>query len=61
MSLRAFHVFFIVISLLFSAAFSAWLIKQHETSWLIALNIAVALGLLTYLPWFIRKNRGQFV
>jgi len=65
MSLRFFHVVFIVLALLLSVFTGVWSLGQYRAlgagSWL-ALGIAclvVAAGLVVYGVWFLRKTRGE--
>ena len=63
MSLRAFHIFFITLSILLSAGFAAWCFvgTLEQTSFLATLGVISglsALALLIYFPWFLRKSRG---
>jgi hypothetical protein len=64
MSLKAFHLFFIVASTLLSAGLGGWAVSQYQVApegWLLGLAIssfAVTAGLVAYLPWFIRKYRA---
>lgn len=65
MSLRFFHLVFIVLALLLSVLTGLWSLGQYRDlgsgSWL-ALGIvclAVAAGLVVYGMWFLRKTRGE--
>jgi hypothetical protein len=65
MSLKAFHVFFILVSTLFAFGFGVWsLIEHHRTGAGSALALAVfgiAAGgaLIAYGMWFLRKLKGM--
>ena len=64
MSLRAFHLFFIAVSVVLAAFFAAWAAGQysagHEISYVIAggLSLASGLGLVVYAVMFQRKTKG---
>ncbi|MBI2095074.1 MAG: hypothetical protein HYT89_02780 [Candidatus Omnitrophica bacterium] len=60
MSLRAFHILFIVSAVTLAAGFGLWALR-HDAAWglsigLVSLTLAVALAV--YLAWFIRKIKG---
>ncbi|HLE32168.1 MAG TPA: hypothetical protein VJB38_06145 [Bacteroidota bacterium] len=65
MSLKAFHIFFIVVSILFAAGFGIWfLIEQPISSQ--SLNVLAAVlsftvggGLILYAIRFVRKIRSM--
>jgi len=67
MSLRAFHLFFIAISVVLAAFFAAWAAGQysagHQVSYVIVAVIALAcgLGLAVYGAKFQRKTKGWLV
>jgi len=64
MSLRAFHLFFIAVSVVLAAFFAAWAAGQysagHETVYVIVatLSLASAVGLAVYAAKFQRKTKG---
>ncbi len=64
MSLKAFHVFFVCISVLFTLGFGAWAVADwHRTgssgSLIMAISAAVAgVALIWYGLWFLRKLKG---
>jgi ABC-type Mn2+/Zn2+ transport system permease subunit len=64
MSLRAFHLFFISLSVMLTAFFAAWAFGQyrsaHDTSYaLVAVaSLASGVGLAIYGAAFQRKTRG---
>jgi uncharacterized membrane protein SirB2 len=56
-SLKAFHVFFIVVSILFAAAFGWWAWNNGERR-LAAVSLASAPLLTAYLVWFLKSKKG---
>jgi hypothetical protein len=64
MSLRAFHLFFIALSVVLAAFFAAWAAGQysagHEISYVIVgvLSLGSGLGLAVYAVKFQRKMRS---
>lgn len=65
-SLKAFHVFFILIVMAGADLFGIWSIWDYQRSangWTLALGIVAllgGLGLIPYAVWFIRKmNRAE--
>ena len=64
MSLKAFHVFFIVVSMLCALTLGAWGVVEHsrsENGGALLLGIggfAAAAVLVIYGLWFLRKLRG---
>jgi hypothetical protein len=64
MSLRAFHLFFIAISVVLAAFFAAWAAGQysagHELRYIVVgvLSLASGLGLAVYATKFQRKTRS---
>jgi hypothetical protein len=64
MSLKAFHIFFIVVSILFAFGFGVWGLQAHAAGRdgaiysLALLSLAVGAGLVVYLVAFIRKLRN---
>lgn len=61
MSLRAFHIVFIVISALLAAGFAAWCFANASSDAAYKLmgagSAAAFPALLVYLVWFVRKTR----
>ena len=55
MSLRAFHVLFISASVLLALGLGAWCLPAHPVS--AAAAVVVALALVAYEAWFLRKTR----
>jgi len=64
MSLRAFHLFFIAVSVVLAAFFAAWAAGQysagHESIYIVVgvLSLASGLGLAVYAAKFQRKTRS---
>lgn len=58
MSLKGFHVFFIFLATLLAAAFAAWSL-MNETAVPVGIASAVlAVALIVYGIWFIRKSKN---
>ncbi len=63
MSLRSFHIFFIVLAIFTLAGFGYWGLKNAPsqnallTTGLAIFSLAAAGGLAAYLAWFIRKSK----
>ena len=60
MSLKAFHVFFVSLSIAIAFFFGAWAVfpeagRGDLLFWLGILSMAAGVSLLFYLIWFIRK------
>ena len=55
MSLRAFHVLFISASVLLALMLARWCVPEHKGAAGVA--VAVALGLIVYETWFLKKTR----
>ena len=64
MSLKAFHIFFIIVSTLLAVAFGVWAIDDfgRSGSWVhLALGVGSFVGsggLVWYGVWFLRKLKG---
>ncbi len=64
MSLKAFHFFFIVASILLSSYLGGWCVQSYNdsqsTSFLLMGigSFIAAAGLVTYLAWFLRKSKN---
>lgn len=64
MSLKAFHLFFIVISVLLSAYFGGWCLQEYQLTevtgtLVMGIGALVAMvGLSGYLGWFLKKSKG---
>lgn len=57
MSLRAFHIFFILAASALAVANGVWILVQHKpVVWAVA-SFAGSVGLDAYLVWFIRKSK----
>ncbi|MBI4550523.1 MAG: hypothetical protein HY714_06320 [Candidatus Omnitrophica bacterium] len=63
MSLRAFHILFIVISVFLAAGFGVWAVRHYQATrdaLIFVLGAASLVGsvlLAVYLVWFISKTR----
>lgn len=57
MSLRAFHVLFISASVLLALGLGAWCLPDHPGA--AAASLVVALALVAYETWFLRKTRSM--
>ncbi len=57
MSLKAFHLVFIVASAILALWFAAWCFEEYYV-FSGAASIVVALGLAGYLVWFLKKSKG---
>ena len=64
MSLKAFHFFFILVCIVFSAYFGSWCFNNYEdtsSQLIFALGVGsltMMVGLVGYLVWFLRKSKG---
>jgi hypothetical protein len=64
MSLKAFHVFFIVVSIVFAAGFGVWGLREHSLGHngrhlaLGIISLLVGAALVAYLVSFVRKLRN---
>ena len=56
MNLRAFHVLFISASVLLALGLGAWCVREHSPAGA-AGAVVVALALVVYETWFLRKTR----
>jgi hypothetical protein len=63
MSLKQFHIVFIIMAVLTSAGFSAWAFTRHQTETGVLLmggtSAVAAVGLMIYGFWFLKKLKGQ--
>lgn len=65
MSLKAFHVIFVVVSMLLAGGFAIWAISQYRISGDLGLLIGgvisgvLFLGLGVYGRWFLRKLKNE--
>jgi len=63
MSLKAFHLFFITVSILFAIGFTYWEFNSYRTEGqlmdlaLVILSFLTALGLIYYCTRFVKKMR----
>lgn len=63
MSLKNFHVFFIMIAMVITGGFAYWALRDFMATTRIAqlamglLSLVSAIGLTVYLFWFIRKAK----
>jgi hypothetical protein len=64
MSLKAFHILFVAVCVLFSLGFAYWAITEyrttHETALLVCgiFSLAGGAGMVVYGRWFLHKLRG---
>jgi len=63
MSLKSFHIFFISVSILFSAGFGVWLLSEQPMMESLntlgaLLSFSVGGGLVLYMIKFLRKFKG---
>ncbi len=59
MSLKAFHIFFISVSVLCTFGFGIWLLRNEEGAAILPgiVSIAIGVGLIGYGILFLRKTR----
>ena len=63
MSLKAFHIVFIVAALLVSAGFGLWGANDYLQNgdagslWMGLISLVVAVAIVPYASWFLRKTR----
>ncbi len=63
MSLKAFHVFFVLVSIVLSVGCGVWLFRRYQQSGGFAevacavLSFAAAVALIAYFVWFLRKHK----
>ena len=63
MSLRSFHVVFIVTAALFCFSFGGWGVVRYQAGyapgvWYAVLAFVAGAGLIPYLTWYIRHSRS---
>jgi len=61
MSLKAFHLMFIILSAVLAAAFAVWCFRDFSKTLYVVLglsSIACAVGLAAYGVRFVRKTKG---
>jgi len=63
MSLKQFHIVFIVMAVLTSAGFAVWAFTRYQADAGVMLmgwvSAVVAFGLAVYGVWFLKKLKGQ--
>lgn len=57
MSLKSFHLFFILISVVLAFGFGAWCFRNDSSGAAVVLCLA-GVGLVIYLGWFLKKMKG---
>ena len=64
MSLKAFHILFVTVSVILAVGFGFWCVREYQfrsdvTALLLgAASFAAAIALIVYGRWFLRKLRG---
>ncbi len=58
MSLKAFHIFFIVIAVFLAVGCAAWAFLNHTAFGFGVASIVAAVALVIYGVWFVRKSRN---
>ncbi len=64
MSLKSFHIVFVICSVLFTSGFGYWSLQEYQVSGddltlvLCLSSVLAACGLLIYGIWFLKKLRG---
>lgn len=58
MSLRAFHLFFIVASMLLSGFLAVWAVRTSSYPYLAFAGVS-GVGLTVYLVWFLKTYKGR--
>jgi hypothetical protein len=64
MSLKTFHIFFIVVSILFAFGFSWWEFSSFRTVGqsidliLMIVSVVTGIGLIFYCLWFVKKSHA---
>ena len=59
MSLKAFHVFFISVSVLLCLGFGVWCLRQPNQSVMGIASFVIAAGLVAYEIVFLRRFKGK--
>lgn len=63
MSLKQFHIVFIVMAVMLSAGFAAWAFTRYQppasVMWMGVISSLVTLALMVYGVWFFKKLKGQ--
>lgn len=64
MSLKAFHIVFVAVSVILAVGFGAWAIREYRSAghaahlaWGIA-SLVGAVGMIVYGRWFLHKLKG---
>ncbi len=57
MSLKTFHIVFIVLAILLSAGCALWAFANHTATGFGVCSIVVGLALVIYGVWFLKKSR----
>ena len=67
MSLKAFHIFFIFMSIVITLGFAAWVWlgargdKQASLTFMAGISGVLGIGLIGYCAYFIRKSRDIII
>lgn len=64
MSLRSFHIVFIVTATIFCLGFGTWGVARFQTgyapgAWYAGLSFLAGVALIPYLTWFIRSSHAE--
>ena len=65
MSLKAFHVFFVIVSLICTVGFGIWGVRSYQNAGEVADlfmgigSFVVTIALLIYFRWFLRKLKNE--
>ena len=58
MSLKGFHVFFIILATLLAIGFAAWSLMNQTAVPIGICSAILALGLIVYGVWFVKKSKN---
>ena len=58
MSLKGFHVFFIILATLLAIGFAAWSLMNQTAVPVGICSAVLALGLIVYGVWFVKKSKN---
>jgi uncharacterized membrane protein YfbV (UPF0208 family) len=61
MSLKAFHIIFIILAVLLAAGCAAWSYFNHAAAGFGIISAIVAVSLVVYGIWFLKKSRSIIV